>query len=367
MSVDGVLFNVYANSQCAGDIMTTVYLNQIATAVPDYDVHEHFINYAPSFLKSAPQQALFKRMASRAQIEHRYSFFKPAKTNDFLDGDGFYGPGQFPDTAKRMQFYQQNAFELVKRACDQLDLADITHIIVISCTGFYAPGIDTQITQHYHLNSSVERTMISFMGCSAAFNGLKQAWHIVRSQPAAKVLIVNIELCTLHLQQTDKLEELLSFLIFADGCAASIISAKPHGLAITHFHTALLPNTNPQLTWQIGQHGFDMVLAGQVPHSIAQALPQQLPNILNGISFEAVKHWAVHPGGRSILDAVEVCLGMPPDALQASRDILRQYGNISSATIMFVLQLIMHGNKTGQGCAMAFGPGITLESMLFQC
>lgn len=349
--------------------MTRVFINQIAVAVPDHDVHEKYLDYAASQLANDPLRKLFRRMAGRSHISHRYSFFEPGPTLDDLDTRHFYRAGAFPNTAERMHHYQESAWELAQRACDQLpkeSVAKVTHVIVTSCTGFYAPGLDFDIVRHYGMSDAVERTLIGFMGCSAAFNGMKAARHIVRSQPDAVVLMVNVELCTLHLQDTENLEDLLSFLIFADGCAASLISSDTKGIEIEGFHSAVLPESDDQLTWKVGQNGFDMVLSGQVPLSVAGYLPKNLHKILRDWKPEDVDIWAVHPGGRSILDAVETSVELAPNALDHSRKILKQYGNMSSATIMFVLNSIMNdGEAKGRGCALALGPGITAETMRF--
>lgn len=344
-----------------------VYINQISTIVPPHDVHNKFVSYAPNLLQDEQSRKLFKRMAERAHIEHRYSFLEPSADTDILDTSGFYNADHFPTTAARMHMYKTHAFGLVKHALNALTLPKITHIITTTCTGFYAPGIDLQIIDHYGLDPSIERTAIGFMGCYAAMNAMKVARHIVRSNHTAQVLIVNLELCTVHLQKPQTLEELLFFLIFADGCAASIISAEPKGLELEIFNTALIPNTKNLISWDVGDQGFDMVLSGAVPKAIADNLPSALPVILNGLHKDKISHWAIHPGGRTILDAVETGGGLGSDALDTSRDILRQYGNMSSATIMFVLEAMLESGETiDQGCAMAFGPGVCVESMLFK-
>jgi predicted naringenin-chalcone synthase len=270
-----------------------------------------------------------------------------------------------------MQYYERHAFGLAQRALDLLGLptiaGNITHLILTTCTGFYAPSLDLQIVEHYGLNASTERTIVGFMGCNAAFNALKLARHIVRSEAGTNVLILNLELCTLHLQETQDLEQLLSFLVFADGCAASLVSAEPTGVELQSFRATILPESSDQITWRVGGTGFEMVLSGQIPASIAQGLPSNLDSILEGRRIEDIKHWAVHPGGRVILDSVQKTLGLPEGMLDSSRKILRMFGNMSSATIMFVLQDMMeHCSPSGPGCALAFGPGVTIESMLFQ-
>jgi len=353
--------------------MPQAYLNRIATAVPDNDVHASFIAYAPTLLTDPRRQVLLKRMISKAQIEHRYSFVKPPTPDgeSASDPDVLFHPGRFPDTACRMQFFERHAFALARKALDRLELRacghEITHLILTTCTGFYAPGIDLQVVEHYGLRPSVERTVIGFMGCYAALNALKLARHIVRSEPDSKVLILNLELCTLHLQEKDDLEQLLAFLIFADGCAASLISRQPVGLELQSFSSTVIPSTAEQISWRIGALGFDMVLLGSVPQIIAKGLPNISAAVLAGGRPEDIEHWAVHPGGRTILDAVQAGLGIAEEKLTAARKILRCYGNMSSATVMFVLEDMMRaGMRAGRGCGMAFGPGLTVESMAFR-
>jgi predicted naringenin-chalcone synthase len=206
--------------------------------------------------------------------------------------------------------------------------------------------------------------MVGFMGCYAAINGLKLARHIVRSQPQARVLAVNLELCTLHLHETQDLEEMLSFLLFADGCAAALVSADPVGVAMESFKAALVPDTHDLIRWNIRDQGFDMVLSGAVPAAIRTALAQSRADILGGAND--IDLWAVHPGGRSVLDAVEQAFDLPPEALAASRGVLRDNGNMSSGTVMFVLDRLMRDQVGGRGCAMSFGPGLVAETMLFR-
>jgi predicted naringenin-chalcone synthase len=196
---------------------------------------------------------------------------------------------------------------------------------------------------------------------------MKLSHHIVRSNPDACVLILNLELCTLHLQEADDIDQIMSFLIFADGCAASIVSAKPVGIEMLSFYSGIMPHSQSQITWHVGDTGFDMILAREVPATISAGIADYLPGILGGNAKENIVHWAVHPGGRAILDAVRAGLALSEDDLQSSREILRQYGNMSSATLMFVLQDIMaKKHAAGIGVALAFGPGLTAESMLFQ-
>lgn len=352
--------------------VTIAHINRIATATPPHDMHDAFVRFARTLLPEARTKAVFDRLVTMAQISHRYAVIPPAADPEgpSVDATGVYRRGRFPSTGQRMAMYEQHAPELAARAVDRLALGDdaerITHVVVTSCTGMYAPGLDLDLVERCGLNPSVERTMVGFMGCYAAINALKLAHHIVRSQPDAKVLVVDIELCSLHLRETSDLESMLAFLVFADGCAASLVSAEPTGLAIDGFHAASIPGTRDLMRWNIRDQGFDMLLSGQVPAAIARGLDGSAAAILDGVPPASVDAWAVHPGGRTVLDAVQRGLGLEAGALAASRAVLDQFGNMSSATVMFVLQSILDGKGAAErGCAMSFGPGLTAETMRF--
>lgn len=353
--------------------MTKAHINRIATSVPPHDVHNAFISFAESLLPEGTERNLFRRMVRLSAIEHRYSFIEPIPTEagGWKDVAGLYVPGNFPPTAKRMEAFEQYAPQLARCALNKLNLTEeerraVTHVIVTSCTGLYAPGLDFDVVDHLGLSRSVERTMIGFMGCYAAINALKSAHHIIRSEPDATVLMLNLELCTLHMQETGNLEQILSFLLFADGCAASLISSRGPGLAIDSFLALQIPETSHLITWRIRELGFDMHLSGQVPGELRRAVGELGTQITRGKDPHSIDLWAVHPGGRTILDAVEKGLSLDPEALRESRCILAHYGNMSSATVMFVLdQLMRRARPQQQGCAMSFGPGVTAETMLF--
>jgi predicted naringenin-chalcone synthase len=351
--------------------VTRAWLNRIGTAVPQHDIHAEFVDFARTVLADTRSHALFDRMADLADIEHRFSLFAPGpKPRDhILDSDGFYQRRAFPSTGARMALYRDAALALSRQAIAALDIAErgaITHLIVASCTGFTAPGLDFDIMQDAGLASSVERTIVGFMGCFAAVNALKLARHIVRSEPHAKVLVVNLELSSLHLQEKWQLETMLSFLLFGDGCGACLVSAEPVGLALDRFHAEVIPRSADLITWHIGDQGFQMHLSGQVPGRIRRWLKEHGADLLGNRTVNDVALWAVHAGGRSILDAVQHGLVLPPDALSFSRDVLREYGNMSSATLVFVLERILRSSHaTGDGIAMAFGPGLSVETFAF--
>jgi predicted naringenin-chalcone synthase len=349
--------------------MSGAFINRIATAVPPNDVHHAFLDFGRRMLaEDARKRALFDRMAERSGIGRRFSVLRPGGSGGAVDADGFYRLGAFPGTAARMRKYEEFAPALAVAAAEKLltgeDRSRITHVVVTSCTGFSAPGVDLQLVERCGLRPEVERTLVGFMGCYAAINALKLARHMVRSDPVARVLAVNLELCTLHLHETDNLEEILSFLLFADGCAAALVSADPIGLAMDSFKATLVPDTRELIRWNIRDQGFDMVLSGGVPGAIRAALGASRAEILGGAND--IDLWAVHPGGRTVLDAVEQAFDLAPDALAASRGVLRDHGNMSSGTVMFVLERMLRERRTGRGCAMSFGPGLVAETMLFR-
>ncbi len=353
----------------------TAYLNRIGTAVPANDVHQRFNEFAVDLLSDERIAALFQRVAGRSGISHRFSVLsldpEAALRSPQLDANRIYVRGRFPSTAERMRLFEATAPTLAARALDRLAVTPaerdrISHVIVTSCTGLYAPGLDFHIIDHLGLRTSVERTMIGFMGCYAAMNALKLARHIVRSEPDSAVLVLNLELCTLHFQETEQLEQVLSFLIFSDGCAASLVSAEPTGLALDSFRAVVLPETRDLITWHVRDLGFDMMLSGRVPTELARALRECVEEIAGPDGAPGIDRWAVHPGGRSVLDAVQTGLNLAPARLAESRRVLDRFGNMSSATVMFVLQEILRSASPNQtGCAISFGPGLTAETFRF--
>ena len=348
------------------------YLNRVATAVPDNEVHGQYAAFAKAQLAGKPRErGLFDRMLARTGIERRFSVLEPWRGEGpvSLDAGGAFRPGAFPGTGARMDIYRRNAPDLAMRAIDRLELsrserAGITHLVVASCTGFSAPGLDLEIAHRLGLPGATERTLIGFMGCYAAINALKTARHIVRSEPAARVLVVNCELCTLHLKETDDLERLLTFCLWGDGCSAALVSAAAEGFRLEGFRAAVSREDAALMSWDVRDDGFDMVLSGRVPGAIQTVLGD--PEASVPTRREGVALWAVHPGGRSVLDAVEKALALPQGALAHSREVLRETGNMSSATVMFVLERMLRTATRGElGCAMAFGPGLTAETMDF--
>jgi predicted naringenin-chalcone synthase len=356
--------------------MTRAYVNRIATAVPPHDIHAPFVAFARTLLPDDKQRAVFDRMAARSGIAHRYSSLRPGNLEaGEVDRDGFYTRGGFPGTDKRMRKYEGEALRLALRAVEAIDIAAerkrITHLVVASCTGFTAPGLDLQLGEQLGLSPDVARTLVGFMGCSAAVPALRLAQQAVQADPTARVLVVNLELSSLHLQETHDIEAVLSFLLFGDGCTAALVTAEPAGIALRDFRTAVIPDSQHLITWRIGNDGFHMYLSGEVPGRIAQSLRSERTRpddggLLRGEGTQAIDLWAVHGGGRTVLDAVELGLGLDADALRQSRAVLHDFGNMSSATVMFVLaRMIAEGSAGQRGYAMAFGPGMVAETFRF--
>jgi alpha-pyrone synthase len=349
---------------------TIAHINAVATAVPGHDVHKAFIGWAGARIRDPRERALFRRMADRSAIGHRWSVL-PAGVDGGspVSRGGFYAVDPLPSTAARMTIYADAAPRLALEAIARLGpIGGISHLVVASCTGFVAPGIDQLIAAALGLGGEVERTLIGFMGCYAAVAALRTAHHIVRSEPAARVLVVTVELSTLHLQPVDAIEPLLSMLQFGDGAAAALVTAEPRGLALACFFSATLPNSHHLIRWTIGDQGFAMHLSGEVPGRIGRALaePAFVDRLLGGRDAGDIGVWAVHAGGRSILDAVETGLGLPGHALSESRKVLADFGNMSSATLMFVLRAILAGEGAANGVGVAFGPGLAAEGFGFR-
>ena len=357
-------------------LTAVAHINRIATAVPPHDVHDAFVTLARTLLPDERSRTVFERMAERSGIAHRHAVLRPGRVErGEMDDAGFYRRGAFPSTAARMRLYEEFAPALAAEAVARLgaDLDRVTHLVAASCTGFSAPGLDLQIARRAGLRADVERTLIGFMGCSAAVPALRAARHIVRSDPQARVLVVCCELSSLHLQESAVLEEVLSFLLFADGCGAALVTAEPAGLALEDFRNAVIPDSAGFITWHVGDTGFEMHLSGRVPGRIAAVLREEAERggadgLLRGVPASEYGLWAVHAGGRTVLDAVEQGLELGEGALRHSRDVLREFGNMSSATVLFVLERILREAAPAgtRGMGMAFGPGMVAEGFRFR-
>lgn len=328
--------------------------------------------------------ALYEQSA----IDYRYSCVEDYGEDDpeafsFFPENWSLDPA--PTTKERNEKYREAAIPLAEnvaeRALRKADVKadEITHVIAVSCTGFFAPGLDVELVKRLNLPASTERTFIGFMGCYAAFNALRVADSFCQSRPDARVLVVCAELCTLHFQIDDTLESIIVNSLFSDGAAAAVLASRPKGdargrMAYVDGQSRLDDDSKEDMTWAIGNTGFLMGLSSRVPDIIADHLPGYVDDLLgrNDLTTEEVDFWAVHPGGRAVVERAEEVLGLTSADLRDSLEVLRLYGNMSSPTILFVLQRILNrrtrgnGEPPDRGVAMAFGPGLTIEGALFE-
>ncbi|TVQ10804.1 MAG: type III polyketide synthase [Balneolaceae bacterium] len=361
--------------------MKPAYIHHIATATPSNSYRQEDVREIMKEHVSDRRavKSVLHRIYTQSGIETRYCVF-----DDFKAGGSsrlFYDPDtrtiREPGTQERNDLYIRHSKELfTKLGRDLIDAAagvepkDITHVITVSCTGFYAPGPDYFVVRDLGLRPETERYHIGFMGCYAAFPALRMARSFCESHPDAVVLVLCVELCTLHLRFDEKTDHMISASVFADGGAGALVSAKKPvnspAFEITSLHTALTSEGEQDMAWTIGDTGFSMELSTYVPDIINRNLAELLNPALqkNGITAPGVDHWAVHPGGRAIVDKVQASCEIPDHKITSSRNVLRDYGNMSSATILFVLKDVLSngitpGDKT---LAMAFGPGLTVET-----
>jgi alkylresorcinol/alkylpyrone synthase len=287
-----------------------------------------------------------------------------------------------PSTAQRMQAYREFAAPLLAKACEQtievsgISPQRITHLVTVSCTGFSAPGIDHELIERLGLNPSVQRTHVGFMGCHGLLNGLRVAGAIANSDKNAIVLVGAVELCSIHQQYSEDPQQLVANALFADGAASFLVAAtddtdllqpSPRAWNLQSSFSYKIPNTHHMMGWEIGDHGFRMSLSPEVPGIVESVLRDALVGWLaeNDRDLSHIDVWAVHPGGPRIIDAVESALSLQPASLSASRSVLRNYGNMSSPTVAFVLNECVRIDSEMETCVvLGFGPGLSVEAML---
>ncbi|MFT4605150.1 MAG: putative naringenin-chalcone synthase [Rhodothermales bacterium] len=386
--------------------MPSVYLHSLATRNPE---HAYSQESAGEMLTGQLEpggrgQRLSQRIYRHSGIDQRHSVisgYLPGQGDGvFFDGDS--GDFLSPTTGTRNAKYVEAAKPLfVDTARDALEASpfsahEVTHVITVSCTGFFAPGPDYYILRDLGLPSNTQRYHIGFMGCFAAFPALRMAASFCKNDPDAVVLIVCLELCTLHLEPSDVIDNIIACSVFADGAASVVVSAQaPDGpialvaaggdstagataVEFVDSVTQLAPDSENDMAWKIGDRGFEMVLSTYVPKILGAQIGGIVDDLLgqSGRRREDIAHWWVHPGGRAILDHIHQGLKLDPEALAPSRRVLSRFGNMSSATILFVLQEALAGGG-GPGpsgdveagdlaYAMAFGPGLTVESALLR-
>lgn len=356
------------------------YIHHIETSTPSYahrqdDLRERMKEIVPG---SDRDRKLIHYIYSKSGIETRHSViddFRAESSHSLF----FNGQGSAPGTASRNDTYIREGRKLFVDVAQKLiehsdfESNEITHLITVSCTGFYAPGPDYDIIRALGLSPSIERYHLGFMGCYAAIPALKMANQICKANLDANVMIVSVELCTLHFQANPKLDNILSASVFADGGSGAIVSSRrPTGpsFQMNRFVSQILENSSNDMAWSIGNTGFEMILSNYIPDLLGDGMNLFLDEFEQHFSktAEQIDLWAIHPGGRAILDKIEEVLNLPDDALNSSRSVLSEHGNMSSATIFYVLKDIMLGHSKQnqsdkkESIAMAFGPGLTLET-----
>ena len=350
----------------------------IGTAVPAFCHRQEDI---PEFMQrvyaldEAGKRKL-RYLYRQSGIDNRYSIIPdyslPASAWQFYSPTENLEP--FPNMEKRMEWYKRHAAPLSRKAvqrCVENFSGNITHLITVSCTGMSAPGLELELLESLQLPATVFHTSINFMGCYAAIHAMKIADAFCRSDKSANVLIVCTELCTLHFQKENTLDGMTSSMLFSDGAAAVLVTGdkENNGLSIDHFYSTVAWKGKNDMAWQLSSKGFLMTLSGYVPELIEEDFNSLVTDALAapGLPMKDVTHWCIHPGGRKILEAVHTSLGFTDGQLLNSYEVLRDFGNMSSPTVLFVLEKIMHTLKSGEPAKIfgaAFGPGISMETFI---
>ncbi len=331
---------------------------------------------------------------SHSGADRRYLVLAGPVLNDILAGTNQTGSpflpteerdGVGPTTAERMRIYAEEAGPLAVRAASKAIIESgfrantITHLITVSCTGFVAPGVDLALISGLGLKPTVERTHVGFMGCHGALNGLRVANAFATANPVARVLMCAVELCGLHYHYGNTADKLIANAIFADGAAAVVGNSladrepaqpvrQPQAWILSASGSCLIPGTEGDMRWVVGDHGFEMTLSRRVPSLIAANLRPWLETWLgdSGLSLNDIKSWAIHPGGPKILAAVQESLALSSTALAPSRGVLADYGNMSSPTVLFILERLWRADAPRPCVALGFGPGLVVEGALFR-
>ena len=356
-------------------------IKSIGTAVPQYkhDQDEILRFMSRIYAFNEKERRTLKFLYRQSGIANRYSVL--ADYSQEPNNWAFYPPTEnlepFPSLEKRMKVFNEEAVHLSISAIknclqNQADLSEITHLITVTCTGLSAPGLDLQLLELLDLPKNIFRTSVNFMGCYAAIHALKLADALCQADPNAKVLIVCTELCTLHFQQEATMDNITSSLIFGDGSAAVLVTGagdKSIGFPLIGFYGEVISKGKQDMSWQLSSTGFAMTLSGYVPALIEEDFEKLVNQALTrqGISRQQVTHWAIHPGGKKILEAIEKSVPLAKEKLEICYKILREYGNMSSPTILFVLKEILSSLDRSQKQTVfgaAFGPGLTMETFI---
>jgi predicted naringenin-chalcone synthase len=312
----------------------------------------------------------------KSGIDSRHSVLEDFQTEEVSDFTFFPKNKElhpFPGTAARMQVFEEKGPELAEQAVRlalqqaEVEANSLTHLILISCTGMVAPGLELDLMRRLHIPSSVERYCIHFMGCYAAFTGLRLADQLVKANPKSRVLVVSVELCTLHFQKEYTEDNLLANSLFGDGAAAALVMQSEKGLQIKNYFSEVLWEGEKDMAWKIGDFGFEMRLSQYIPSLLNQGIRRLRDLFEAKFNFSKVRHVAIHPGGKQILIQVQEAFGLSPEVNRHALEVLRTCGNMSSASILFVLERMLQDSSIqGDILALGFGPGLTLETTHYE-
>jgi predicted naringenin-chalcone synthase len=359
----------------------------LGTAVPEVEIDQTVASQIARALccRTSENETWLSSMYGGTDIVTRRSSLGAAVVRDVIEGTRQSGsvflPTGEPDdrgptTGQRLRHYAATAPPLALAASGSalersgVPPGRITHLITVSCTGFLAPGIDVALIQKLGLSPTVERTHVGFMGCHGALNGLRVARAFADADAHARILLCAVELCSPHYHYGWDPQRMIANAIFADGAAALVggpAKAAPNAWQAAASGSCLIPNSTDAMTWTIGDHGFEMTLSKRVPGLISEYLKPWLESWLeqNGVALSDVRTWAIHPGGPRILSAAEATIGLSPESTAASRAVFAKFGNMSSPTILFILDRLQSENAPRPCVALGFGPGLTAEAALF--
>lgn len=350
----------------------------LGTALPAHELDQAESARLAGTLGSWPEEQAGKLAAiyRRSTIQKRASVLLEKTGDDAASQNFFHSPTadepQGPATAARFARFETDAPHLAARAASAaLKDADvpagaITHLIVVSCTGVSAPGVDADLVPRLGLRPDVERAMLGFMGCAGAISGVGMARSIAEADGNARVLVVSVELCSLHLQYSAEPEQVIANAIFADGAAAAVVGTGEIGPRVVSRACRLIPDSADAMSWRVGNHGLRMSLSPRVPEIIGTSVRPMLSEWLakHDLRIDDVGSWAIHPGGPRVIESVAAALGLNGAATEPSRAVLREHGNMSSATVLFVHDRLRRGGMKLPCVWLGFSPGLTAEAVL---
>jgi prepilin-type processing-associated H-X9-DG protein len=362
--------------------MATHILGQ-GTALPEHaiDVQESVQYAADYFARTDEQRRMLPLLYRMAGVKRRHSVLLTGPSGDANRHGVFPRPADENDNGpmmrRRMEIYEERAPQIATeasgKALERSNMlpGDVSHLVTVSCSGFAAPGVDIKLIKRLGLAPTVKRTHVGFMGCHGAINGMRVAQGFCDSDPKARVLLCAVELCSLHYHYGWDPDRLVANALFADGSAAMILSGSPNcvddGWKLVGSGSCLIPDSEDAMTWRLANHGFIMSLSARVPELIGSYLKDWMTHWLSeyDLKISDIATWAVHPGGPRILTATSKALELPEGALNVSKEILRDYGNMSSPTILFILDRLRKSSSPKPCVALGFGPGLMAEAVLF--